>query len=66
MYRGMSLQRFHTVLLPGGFALIKFEIKKTINFFLLTGDKFMPELHFKQPGFICSGCGSITIYCERI
>ena len=28
-----------------------------INKFLLTGDKFMPELHLKQPGFTYSTCG---------
>ena len=27
-------------------------MNKIINKFLLTGDKFMPELHLKQPGFI--------------
>ena len=24
---------------------------------LLVGDKFMPEMDLKQPGFTCSGCG---------
>ena len=28
--------------------------------FLLAGDKFMPEMHLKQPGFTCSACGPIT------
>ena len=32
-------------------------MNKTINKFFLTGDKFMPELHLKQPGFTYSGCG---------
>ena len=26
-------------------------MNKIINKFLLTGDKFMPKLHLKQPGF---------------
>ena len=26
----------------------------------------MPELHLKQPGFACSGCGSFTKNKERI
>ena len=29
-----------------------------INNFLLVGDKFMPEMHLKQPGFTYSDCGS--------
>ena len=28
--------------------------------FLLAGDKFMPEMLLKQPGFTCSACGPIT------
>ena len=31
-----------------------------MNKFLLTGDKFLRELHLKQPGFIHSACGSFT------
>ena len=27
-------------------------ISKILNKFLLLGDKFMPEIHLKQPGFI--------------
>ena len=27
------------------------------NKFLLVGDKFMPEMHIKQPGFPYSACG---------
>ena len=41
-------------------------MNKVINKFLLTGDKFMPELHLKQPGFIYSACGSFTKHRERI
>ena len=26
-------------------------MNETVNKFLLAGDKFMPELHLKQPGF---------------
>ena len=32
----------------------------------MTGDKFMPELHYKQPGFTHSACGSFTKHRERI
>ena len=28
--------------------------------FLLSGDKFMPEMHLKQPGFSYSACGPFT------
>ena len=37
-----------------------------INKFLLTGDKFMPEMHLTQPGFIYSACGPFTKHKERI
>ena len=32
----------------------------------MTGDKFMSELHLKQPGFIYSACGSFTKHHGRI
>ena len=32
-------------------------MNKIINKFLLTADKFMPELHLKQPVFTYSACG---------
>ena len=35
-------------------------MNKIINKFLLTGDKFKPEVHLKQPGFTYSACGSFT------
>ena len=41
-------------------------MKKIINEFLLIGDKFMPELHLKQPGFTYSACGLLTKNHERI
>ena len=31
-----------------------------INKFLLAGDKFMPEMHLRQPGFTYSDCGPFT------
>ena len=36
-----------------------FKMNEIINKFLLTGDKFMPELHLKHSGFTYSACGSI-------
>ena len=37
-----------------------------INKFLLAGDKFMPEIHLRQPQFTYSACGPFTRYEERI
>ena len=37
-----------------------------INKFLLAGDKFMPEVHLKQPGFSYSACGPFSKNNERI
>ena len=36
------------------------------NKFLLTGDKFMPEMHLTQPGFTYSACGPFRKNKERI
>ena len=37
-----------------------------INKFLLAGDKFMPEMHLRQPQFVYSPCGPFTRHKERI
>ena len=37
-----------------------------INKCLLAGDKFMPEMHLKQPDFTYSACGPFTKNKERI
>ena len=37
-----------------------------INKFLLAGDKFMPEMHLRQPQFFYSACGPFTRHKERI
>ena len=39
------------------------EIVKT---FLLVGNKFMPEMHLKQPGFTSAACSPLTKNKERI
>ena len=31
-----------------------------VNKFLLAGDKFIPKLHLRQPGFIFSACGNFA------
>ena len=35
-------------------------MNEIVNKFLLAGDKFMPEMHLKQPGFIYSACAPFT------
>ena len=35
-------------------------MNEIVNKFFLVGDKFMPQLHLKQPGFTYSACGSFT------
>ena len=39
---------------------------KIVNKYLLTGDKFMSEMHFKQPGFTYNACGTFTRIKQRI
>ena len=35
-------------------------MNEIVNKVLLAGDKFMPEMHLRQPGFTCSACGPFT------
>ena len=37
-----------------------------INKFLLAGDKFMPEMHLRQPHFTCSASGPFSKHKQRI
>ena len=37
-----------------------------INNFLLAGDKFVPEMHLRQPEFTYSACGPFTKNKEKI
>ena len=41
-------------------------MNNVINKCLLAGDKFMTEMHLKQPQFVYSACGSFTRHKERI
>ena len=41
-------------------------MNKIVNIFLLAGDKLMPEMHLRQPGFMHSACGPFTKNKERI
>ena len=43
-----------------------FKMKKIINKFLLTRDKFVLKLLLKKPRFTYSACGSFTKHRERI
>ena len=41
-------------------------MNEIVNKFLLAGDKFMSEMHLKQPGFTYSACYPFTKNKERI
>ena len=40
-------------------------MNEIVNKILLAGDKFMPEMNLKQPGFTYSACGPFTKNKER-
>ena len=44
----------------------KYKMNDIINKILLAGDRFMPKMHLRQPGFTCSACGLFTKNKERI
>ena len=44
----------------------RLKMNEIVNKFLLAGDKFMPEMHLKQPGFTYSAFGPFTKNKERI
>ena len=37
-------------------------MNNVINKFLLAGDKFMPEMHLRQPRFVYRACGPLALY----
>ena len=41
-------------------------MNEIVNKFLWTGDKFLSEMHLKQPGFTYSACGPFTKNKKRI
>ena len=41
-------------------------MNNVINKFLLAGDKFMPEMHLRQPRFVYNACGPFNRHKERI
>ena len=42
------------------FFLNRIKMNEIVNNFLLAGDKFMPEMHLRQPKFTYSACGPST------
>ena len=51
--------------LLGDILFLVYKMNDIVNKFLLAGNKFMPEMHLKQPGFIYSDCGPFTKTEER-
>ena len=43
-----------------------YKMNEIVNKFLWTGDKFMTEMHLKQPRFTYTACGPFTKNKERI
>ena len=41
-------------------------MNEIVNKFLLVGDKFMPDMHLKQPDYTYSACGPFTKNKKRI
>ena len=41
-------------------------MNETVNEILLAGNKFMSEMHLRQPGFTYSDCGPFTRNKQRI
>ena len=41
-------------------------MNEIVNTFLLAGDKFMPEIHLKEPGSTYSACGPFARNKKRI
>ena len=39
---------------------LNYKMNNIINKFLLAGDKFVPEIDLRQPGFTYSACGPFT------
>ena len=35
-------------------------MNESLNTYLLVGEKFMPQMHLKQPGFTYSACDPFT------
>ena len=44
---------------------LEYKTNEIVNNYLVAVDKFMPEMHLKQPGFTYSVCGPYTKNKER-
>ena len=44
----------------------RIKTNEIVNALLLAGEKFMPEMHLKQPGFTYSACRTFTKNKEKI
>ena len=44
----------------------RIKMNEIVDKLLLAGNKFMPKIHLKQPGFTYSACGPFTKNKERI
>ena len=58
--------RLSKISLFGDILFSVYKMNEIINKLLPVGDKFMPEMHLKQPGFTYSACGPFTKNKERI
>ena len=43
-----------------------YKMNEIVNTFLLAGDKFMPEMRLRQPGFVYSACGPLVMVLDLI
>ena len=51
---------------PFNAVLLNYKMNDIIKEFLLAGDRFMPEMHLRQPGFTYSTCGAFTKNKEKM
>ena len=47
-------------------AISLYKLNNIINKLLLAGDKFVPEMHLRQPQFTYNACGLFTKHKQRI
>ena len=66
MFRGITPFSFLSDLPITNVLFWKYKVNVIVNKLLLTGDKFMPEMHLRQPEFTYSACGLFTKNKERI
>ena len=67
LLRSLGLKtRLSKIQLFGDIFFGVYKMNGIVNKFLLVGDKFMLELHLKQPGFTYSACGPFTRIKESI